>query len=144
MMEKLLEVFNEYKFKYNLAIDIGYTKVLDWFIEIKQGNHAQYKQLFWHQDCDLDVCIAKAYLFLTEWIYENNTEEFNTNTELRIIEEEETEEMSELRIAGITVEEMENKTELREALNETFYDILNKTNEIVLAVNRINKEREEK
>lgn len=28
MMEKLLEVFNEYKFEYNLAIDIVYTKVL--------------------------------------------------------------------------------------------------------------------
>ena len=71
-MEKLLEVFNEYKFKYNLAIDIGYTKVSDWFIEIKQGNHAEYKQLFWEEDCDLNTCIAKAYLFLTEWLIENN------------------------------------------------------------------------
>lgn len=34
--------------------------------------------------------------------------------------------------------------ELREVLNESFYDILNKTNEIILAVNRINKKREEK
>ncbi len=58
--------------------------------------------------------------------------------------EEKTEEISELRIAGIIVEEMENKNALRETLNKTFYDILSKTNEIILAVNRINKEREEK
>lgn len=36
---------------------------------------------------------------------------------------------------------MDIKMELREVLNETFYDILNKTNEIILAVNRINEER---
>lgn len=70
-MDKLLEIFNNYKFEYSLAIEIGYTKVLDWYIEIKQGNHAQYKQLFWKQDCDLNVCIAKAYIFLTNWLCEN-------------------------------------------------------------------------
>ena len=35
-MDKLLELFNKYKFEYNLAIEIGYTKVLDWYIEIKK------------------------------------------------------------------------------------------------------------
>lgn len=70
-MEKLLELFNKYKFEYNLAIDIGYTKVLDWYIEIKQGNHAQYKQLFGYQNCDLNVCISKAYIFLTNWLLKN-------------------------------------------------------------------------
>ena len=52
--------------------------------------------------------------------------------------------MDELRIAGITTEEMENRIELKEVLNDTLYDIKEKINELVRAVNKINKEREEK
>lgn len=65
----------------------------------------------------------------------------NIDIDFEVIEEEEeTEGISELRIAGITKEEIENKTKLREALNENFYDILNKTNEILRVVNQLNKE----
>ena len=66
------------------------------------------------------------------------------NDEVEVIEKEETEEMDELRIAGITTEEMENRIELKEVLNDTLYDIKEKINELVRAVNKINKEREEK
>lgn len=65
----------------------------------------------------------------------------NIDIDFEVIEEEEeTEGISELRISGITKEEIENKTKLREVLNENFYDILNKTNEILRAVNQLNKE----
>lgn len=69
-MIEFLKLFNKWKFEYSLAIDIGYTKVLDWYIEIKQGNHAQYKLLFNIQDCDLNLCVSKAYTFLAEWLSE--------------------------------------------------------------------------
>ena len=70
-MDKLLELFKKDKFEDNVEIESGYTKVLDWYIEIKKGNHAQYIQLFWKQNCDLNVCISKAYIFLTNWLLEN-------------------------------------------------------------------------
>ena len=41
------------------------------FLQKKQGNHANYKTLFEIQHCDLDLCIAKAYVFLSEWLFEN-------------------------------------------------------------------------
>lgn len=41
-------------------------------------------------------------------------------------------------------EEIESKIKLKEVLNDTLYDIKEKTNELVRAVNKINKEREEK
>lgn len=62
--------------------------------------------------------------------------------EVEVIEEEEIEEIDELRIAGITTEEMESKIKLKEVLNDTLYDIKEKTNELVRAVNKLNKERE--
>ena len=68
--------------------------------------------------------------------------------EVEVIEEEEIEEeieeIDELRIAGITTEEMESEIKLKEVLNDTLYDIKEKINELVRAVNKINKEREEK
>ena len=41
-------------------------------------------------------------------------------------------------------EEIESKIKLKEVLNDTLYDIKEKTNELVRAVNKLNKEREEK
>lgn len=41
-------------------------------------------------------------------------------------------------------EEMESEIKLKEVLNDTLYDIKEKINELVRAVNKINKEREEK
>ena len=64
--------------------------------------------------------------------------------EVEVIEEEEIEEIDELRIAGITTEEMESEIKLKEVLNDTLYDIKEKINELVRAVNKLNKEREEK
>ena len=66
------------------------------------------------------------------------------NDEVEVIEEEEIEQIDELRIAGITTEEMENRIKLKEVLNDTLYDIKEKINELVRAVNKLNKEREEK
>lgn len=70
-IQEFLELFERNRFKNNLAIDISYTKVIDWYVVIKQGNHARYKTLFEIQDCDLNFCIAKAYVFLTKWLCEN-------------------------------------------------------------------------
>ena len=63
---------------------------------------------------------------------------------VEVIEEEEIEQIDELRIAGITTEEMENRIKLKEVLNDTLYDSKEKINELVRAVNKLNKEREEK
>lgn len=70
-MKEFLDLFERNKFENNLAIDISYTKVIDWYVTIKQGNYANYKTLFEIQHCDLDLCIAKAYVFLSEWLFEN-------------------------------------------------------------------------
>ena len=66
------------------------------------------------------------------------------NDEVEVIEEEEIEEIDELRIAGITTKEMENIIKLKDVLNDTLYDIKEKTNELVRAVNKLNKGKEEK
>ena len=66
------------------------------------------------------------YGIFTNFIIENIL-----NDEVEVIEKEETEEMDELRIAGITTEEMENRIELKEVLNDTLYDIKEKINELV-------------
>lgn len=71
-MNRLLELFNNWKHEYKLEIEIGYTPVLDWYIEIKQWNHGKYIVLFMENNCDLDKCIAKTYLFLTDWLIEHN------------------------------------------------------------------------
>ena len=66
--------------------------------------------------------------------------------EVEVIEEEEIEEeieeIDELRIARITTEEMESEIKLKEVLNDTLYD-KEKINELVRAVNKINKQLEE-
>lgn len=69
-MQEFLKLFERNRFENNLAIDISYTKVIDWYVAIKQGNHAHYKILFEIQSCDLNLCIAKAYIFLTKWLGE--------------------------------------------------------------------------
>ena len=79
------------------------------------------------------------------WVSGEFDTSFLCNIDIEFVieeEEEETEEITELRIAGIITEEIENKVRLKEVLNDNFYDILNKTNELVRAVNKINKERE--
>ena len=60
--------------------------------------------------------------------------------EVEVIEEEE---IDELRIAGITTEEMESKIKLKEVLNDTLYNIKEKINELVREVNKIKKQLEE-
>lgn len=75
---------------------------------------------------------------------ENTFIECCLNDEVEVIEEEEIEEIDELRIAGITTEEIKDKKKLKEALNNTLYDIKEEMNELVRAVNKLNKEREEK
>ncbi len=118
---KLFEQIYSGQIKENTKISVIDELTGDYITEIEYKN----KKLNW-----------KSGVFDTSFLC-------NIHIEFETIEEK-TEAISELRIAGITVEEMENKMELREVLNESFYDILNKTNEIILAVNRINKKREEK
>ncbi len=71
-MGELINLIKEWSFSFNLSISIVYTKVLDWHITIQQGNHNKYKILFETQSSDLNICTSKAYLFLTEWLMENN------------------------------------------------------------------------
>ena len=115
---KLFEQIYSGQIKENTKISVIDELTGDYITEIEYKN----KKLNW-----------KSGVFDTSFLC-------NIHIEFETIEEK-TEAISELRIAGITVEEMENKMELREVLNESFYDILNKTNEIILAVNRINKKR---
>ena len=98
----------------------------------------------YEEDCNLyktpdkDCYLIQTYLTCMEKLYE----------EVEVIEEEEIEEeieeIDELRIAGITTEEMESEIKLKEVLNDTLYDIKEKINELVRAVNKLNKERERK
>ena len=38
-MNELITLFNNWRNEYSLSLEIGYTPVLDWYVEIKQGNH---------------------------------------------------------------------------------------------------------
>lgn len=70
MMNELLELFSKYSDDLKLSINISYNKVTDWHILICRDTLDSHDELFQVQHCDLNTCIAKAYLFLTEWLLE--------------------------------------------------------------------------
>lgn len=72
-MKEFLELFDKYKTDMKLSLEIKYTAVLDYYIQISQGNHNNYVELFVAQENDLNLCVAKAYIFLTKWLLENNS-----------------------------------------------------------------------
>lgn len=67
-MNELITLFNNWRNEYSLSLEIGYTPVLDWYVEIKQRNHENYKTLFNYQSCDLYLCCTRAYIFLTDYL----------------------------------------------------------------------------
>ena len=58
-----------------MHLEVTYSKVCDWMIYIyKQGcgeNGSDLKILD-VQDCDIDLCFARAQVELKEWLSENN------------------------------------------------------------------------
>jgi len=69
-MNELLELFNKYK--YALRLNIDYRNVTDWNIVISQGRFAEETELFRGQNIDLVYLTSKAYIFLANWLLENN------------------------------------------------------------------------
>lgn len=69
-MTEFLDLFNRNKFDAHLALEIGYTPVLDWYIEIKQGNFGKYEILYNEQESTLEILIAKAYVWLHDYLVE--------------------------------------------------------------------------
>jgi len=71
-MSELIEMFNRWKHEFALRLNIDYRNVTDWSIVISQGKFSEQKVLFEEQDIDLNILTAKAYIFLTDWLSENN------------------------------------------------------------------------
>lgn len=67
-MDKFMSLFDRYSFEYGLRLNIDYRGITDWSVQIDQKKET----LFSEQDVDLNRAIAKAYLFLTDWLMENN------------------------------------------------------------------------
>lgn len=70
-MNDFIRFFDDLKDRdghYGWKLNIGYSKVTDWTIEI-----LNYKgeQIIWVQEPDLDFAFAKAQVELKEWLLEN-------------------------------------------------------------------------
>ena len=74
-MAEFLKFFDEIVKDNPMHLEIGYNKVTDWCIYIyKKGCGQNEKDLVIVnvQDCDMELCFAKAQVQLKEWLLENN------------------------------------------------------------------------
>lgn len=80
-MADFLAFFADLVKRFPLHLEISYNKTCDWIIRIykkgcaddypnseKDGNNAL---LVFEQNCDMELCFAKAHVALKEWLLEN-------------------------------------------------------------------------
>lgn len=73
-MNYFLTFFDEKCRTYPMHLEIYYSKIADWCITIyKQGcgENGDDLNIVYVQDCDMQLCFAKAHVALKEWILEN-------------------------------------------------------------------------
>lgn len=74
-MTEFLKFFDKIVEDNPMHLEIGYNKATDWCIYIyKMGCGQNEKDLVIVniQDCDMELCFAKAQVQLKEWLLENN------------------------------------------------------------------------
>lgn len=73
-MSDFLRFFNDIAKSYPMHLAINYNKTCDWYIEIYKkgcGDDGSDLKILFVQDCDMELCFAKAQVELKEWLSEN-------------------------------------------------------------------------
>lgn len=82
-MQDFLKFFDEKAQDFPMHLEITYSKICDWCISIyKKGCAEDYPNskrigndaiVVSVQDCDMELCFAKAHVALKEWLLEYNS-----------------------------------------------------------------------
>jgi hypothetical protein len=72
-MEDFLRFFNGYCKKEFYELNVHYTSISDWIIEIGfKCTHPRHGEIIVHvQHCDMEYAFAKAQVNFKEWLLEN-------------------------------------------------------------------------
>ena len=74
-MQDFLEFFDSVAYKFSMRLEIGYSRITDWCIDVwKQGGgeKGQDLKILSIQDCDAKLAFAKAQVELKEWLCVHN------------------------------------------------------------------------
>ena len=81
-MQDFLKFFNEKRINFPMHLEIVYSKITDWSVYIyKKGCASDYPTserngndavIVAVQDCDMELCFAKAHVQLKKWLLEHN------------------------------------------------------------------------
>lgn len=73
-MDEFLRFFNRKAQSYSMHLEIYYSKITDWNIDIYKkgcGENGENLRICNVQDCDMELCFARAHVALKEWFCEN-------------------------------------------------------------------------
>lgn len=73
-MNEFLIFFNSKSSKYPMHLEIYYSKIMDWCIHVYKkgcGDNGDDLNIIRVQDCDMELCFAKAQVELKEWLLKN-------------------------------------------------------------------------
>lgn len=73
-MNDFLKFFDDKANGYPMHMNIYYSKITDWCIHIWKkgcGESGKDLEILNVQDCDMELCFAKAHVTLKEWLSEN-------------------------------------------------------------------------
>ncbi len=74
-MDEFLKFFDKKVEDYPMHLEIYYSKIMDWCIRVYKkgcGDCGKDIKIVFVQDCDMELCFAKAQVELKEWLLENN------------------------------------------------------------------------
>lgn len=73
-MDDFLKFFDEKARTYPMHLEIYYSKIMDWCINICKkgcGKNGEDLDIVSVQSCDMELCFAMAHVALKEWLLEN-------------------------------------------------------------------------
>lgn len=73
-MSDFLRFFDKKAEIYPMHLEVYYSKIMDWCIVIYKkcyGENGEDLLICDVQDCDMELCFAKAHVALKEWLLEN-------------------------------------------------------------------------
>lgn len=73
-MDDFLRFFDKKVQSYSMHLEIYYSKITNWCINIYKkgcGENGEDSKICNVQDCDMELCFARAYVALKEWFCKN-------------------------------------------------------------------------
>lgn len=73
-MSDFLKFFDDKTHNYPMHLEIYYSKIMDWCINIYKkgcGENGEDLRICDVQSCDMELCFAKAHVALKEWLSEH-------------------------------------------------------------------------